>query len=122
MMSLLISSLVAILVAGVLLGSGVLDFQKAFGMSLIALLSLAIFGFAASAWSLFGRAGRFPPPPDALYVRSTLHIPEDIGPPEVAFEWRNKAYADWFLSENRDSAIGETSRIQDRGPRIAAEG
>ena len=122
MMALLISSFIAVLIVVVLLVSGVLDFQESFGMSLIALLSLSIFGFAASAWFLFGRAGRFPQPPDALYVRSTLHIPEDIGPPEVAFEWRNRAYADWFLSENRDFAIGETIQIPDRGPRAPAEG
>jgi hypothetical protein len=121
MMSLLTSSFIAVLVVVVLAVSGLLDFRQAFGMSLMVLLSFAIVGFGASAWFLLGRTGRFPAPPDALYVRSTLHIPDDVGPPEVAFDWRNKAYAAWFLSENRDLAIGEINQVSDRGQLLKAE-
>jgi hypothetical protein len=73
-----------------------------------------IIGFTAPAMFLLGRVGKFPPPPDAAYVRSTLLVPRETQGLETAFEWRNPDYAEKFHGANEANVLGNLIAVKDR--------
>jgi hypothetical protein len=112
----LISALVALAILVAALAVGLIDPAKDLQMAALLMLILLVAGYALPAMILLGRAGRFPPGPDARYVRSTLLIPEASQGLESAFEWRNQRYAEEFYQANRDRALAGVVGIKDRTP------
>ncbi|MCK5634239.1 MAG: hypothetical protein KAI06_04100 [Anaerolineales bacterium] len=81
----------------------------------IAILAiLFIIGYVAPVFFLLGRVGKYPPPASALYVRSTLLVPQETQGLETAFEWRNAEYANRFFEANEAHTLGKASKIKDR--------
>jgi hypothetical protein len=101
----------AVIVAS--LASGLVNFRTNPLIDVIILSILGILGFAIPAWFLLGRIGRYAPPRDAIFVRSTLAIPERSEDVQTAFEWRNKGYAKRFMEANYQALIGELFEVQD---------
>jgi hypothetical protein len=112
----LISALVALALLVAALALGWIDPGKNLPMAVVLMLVLLAVGYALPAAILLGRAGRFPPPPDARYVRSTLLIPESSQGLETAFEWRNQRYAEEFYQANHQRALAGVVAIKDRIP------
>jgi hypothetical protein len=110
----LISALVALAVLVATLALGWVDPGNNLPMAVVLMLILLVVGYALPAAILLGRAGRFPPPPDARYVRSTLLIPESSQGLETAFEWRNQRYAEEFYQANHQRALAGVVAIKDR--------
>ncbi len=110
----LVSALIALglLVAFLLTGLVDVSSDPLVGGLIIAIL-LAL-GYSLPALVLLGRVGRFPPPPDAVYVRSTLLIAPDSTGLETAFEWRNRHYAELFYQANLERISGAITPIKDR--------
>ncbi|MGB2895345.1 MAG: hypothetical protein WBB65_04175 [Anaerolineales bacterium] len=81
---------------------------------LFILAILFIVGYAAPAFFLLGRVGKYLPPASALYVRSTLLVPQETQGLETAFEWRNAEYAERFFEANEAHTLGKASKIKDR--------
>jgi hypothetical protein len=75
---------------------------------------LFIVGYAGPVTFLLNRAGNYPPPPDAVYVRTTLLVPSETQGLETAFEWRNQEYAQRFFDANQSNAIGRLTSVKDR--------
>jgi hypothetical protein len=75
---------------------------------------LFIVGYTAPALFLLGRVGKYPPPASAMYVRSTLLVPQETQGLETAFEWRNREYAERFFEANVAHTLGQLSKIKDR--------
>lgn len=114
----LIAALIALIVVVVALAAGLVAFEASPFLDAMILAILAVVGYALPVWLLLNRANRFPPPPDAAYVRSTLIVPREEGE-TVAFEWRNPLYADRFAETNRETLEGGPVEIDDRtAPRI----
>jgi hypothetical protein len=114
------SHLIAILVAMVVivgsLLSGLVDPTEDLLASGFMLVILAILGYGVPALLLLSRAGRGPRPADAVYVRTTVRIPTDTPGMEVAFEWRNRRYAELFYQANREWAAGTVTPVADQAP------
>ncbi len=110
----LISALFAlvILVAGLAFNVIELQRQPLIGLFLVVLF-LAV-GYSLPATMLLGRASRFPLPRDAAYIRTTLHIAQEMQGPEVPFEWRNRNFAEIFLQANPERTVGAVTKIKDR--------
>jgi hypothetical protein len=68
---------------------------------------LGVTGYGIPALLLLGRGGRFAPPPDALFVRSTLLVSAQPGAGETLFDWRNPGSAGRFQEAN-PGETGET--------------
>jgi hypothetical protein len=102
--------LISILIAAVVM-VGVLALQLVpFETPLIAAALLGVMGIAGYGLPvllLLGRAGRFRPPADALFVRSTLLVSAQPGSGETLFDWRNPGFASHFLEANAVES-GET--------------
>jgi len=117
--------LVAVLVAMVVIvGSlitGLVDPSDDLLASAFMLVILAILGYGLPALLLLSRAGRGPRPADAAYVRTTVRIPSDTPGTEVAFEWRNRRYAEFFHNANRASSVAAVAPIADLAPAPAPE-
>jgi hypothetical protein len=114
----LISALVALALLVVALAAGVIDPAKSFPLAVMLMLVLLVIGYAVPAAILLRRAGRFPPPEDARYVRTTLLIPEASQGLEIAFEWRNQRYAEEFYQANRQHALAGVVGVKDRATTV----
>jgi hypothetical protein len=113
----LISVLIALaLLVASLAIPGLIDLQRNPGLAATLMLIVVVIGYALPAVFLLGRASRFPPGPDARYVRSTLLIPESSQGLETAFEWRNQRYAEEFHQANHQRALTGVVAIKDRTP------
>ena len=110
----LISALVALFVLIVTLLLDVVNLQGGDVVSGLLLLIILILGYAIPALMLSNRANRFLPPEDALYVQSTLLVPDETQGLETAFEWRNHEYADRFLDANQEAVLGRAIQVKDR--------
>jgi hypothetical protein len=110
----LISGLVALFVLIVTLLLDVVDLQGGDVVSGLLLLIILILGFAIPSVMLSSRANRFEPPEDALYVQTTLLVPEETQGLETAFEWRNRGYAERFLDSNQEAVLGRAIQVKDR--------
>jgi hypothetical protein len=110
----LISGLVALFVLIVTLLLDVVDLQGGDVVSGLLLLIILILGYAIPAVMLSSRANRFEPPDDALYVQTTLLVPEETQGLETAFEWRNRQYAERFLASNQEAVLGRAIQVKDR--------
>lgn len=116
----LISALIAVLL---LVAALVLDLIEPGGDLLANSLIIAILltiGYSAPAVLLLGRTGSHPPPPDAVFVRSTLWIPLEEQSLEVPFEWRNRLYAERFYQVNSERVVGGVSERPDQSPAASA--
>jgi hypothetical protein len=106
----IMAHLISILIAAVVM-VGVLALQLVpFETPLIAAALLGVMGIAGYGLPvllLLGRAGRFRPPADALFVRSTLLVSAQPGSGETLFDWRNPGFASHFLEANAVES-GET--------------
>lgn len=120
----LVSALVALvlLVAG--LAFKLIDLQQQPVVGLFLVIVVLSFGYALPATVLLNRAGRHPPLPDAAYVRTTLVIPRQPEGTQVAFEWRNRNYAEIFLQANASQAASDVTKVKDRteNPPMAESG
>jgi hypothetical protein len=110
----LISALVALFVLVVTLLLNVVDLQGGNAVSGLLLLIILVLGYAIPAVMLSSRANRFLPPEDALYVQTTLLVPEETQGLETAFEWRNRDYAERFLGANQEAVLGRAIQVKDR--------
>ena len=110
----LISAVVALIVLVATLLLDVITLDAGALVSGLVLLIILILGYAIPMLVLSGRASRFPPPEDALYVRSTLLVPEETQGLETAFEWRNRGFAEAFLQANQDQSLGQVIQVKDR--------
>jgi hypothetical protein len=110
----LISALVALFVLIVTLLLDVINLEGGGLVSGLLLLIILVLGYAIPALMLAGRANRFLPPVDALYVQTTLLVPEETQGLETAFEWRSKAYAERFLEANQEAVLGRAIQVKDR--------
>ena len=107
----LISALVALLLVISALGVRLVNLQEGPGIGALVLLILAVVGYGAPAFFLLGRSSRFPPPADALYVRSTLILRPVAEPAGLSFEWRNQGYADLFHEANNKVVTGPAVQV-----------
>jgi hypothetical protein len=110
----LISAVVALVVLVATLLLDVITLDASALVSGLVLLIILILGYAVPMLILSGRASRFAPPEDALYVRSTLLVPEETQGLETAFEWRNRGFAEAFLEANQDQSLGQVIQVKDR--------
>jgi hypothetical protein len=85
--------------------------QQLPGVGVVLLFILAVIGYGAPAFFLLGRSGRFPPPADALFVRSTLIVRPEADPPGMTFSWRNQGFADLFHESNSKAVEGSVVEI-----------
>ena len=112
----LVSTLVSLLLFVGVLATQVVDFSQSLGLSLLILAVLLAIGYGVVLPLLLSRARRLPPPDDATYVRSTLRIASGGQEGEVAFEWRNRGYADLFHQANQERARGGATPVADPAP------
>ncbi len=112
----LISALIALALLVAALAAGLIDPAKNLTLAVVLMLIVLAVGYALPAMILLGRASRFPPGPDARYVRSTLLIPESSQGLESAFEWRNQRYAEEFHQANHQRTLAGVVAIKDRTP------
>lgn len=110
----LTSMLLAVLALVITLALGVVKFQDSLLDDLLLLMLISVISFAIPAFVLLSRASRTPPPPDAVYVRTTLFIPEDPQGQGAAFEWRNPSFAQRFKEANAPNVIGDIEEVEDR--------
>jgi hypothetical protein len=110
----LLSAIFALILVIGALGVGFINTQQMGLPGLIILLILGIIGYTLPAMILLGRVGKHPPPPDAVYVRSTLLVPRETQGLETAFEWRNEVYANEFYEGNEANALGRLISVKDR--------
>lgn len=66
---------------------------------------LGLIGYALPAWLLLSRLSRLPPPPDAMFVRSTLQVHPGADGEPTTFAWRSRGYAERFASVNTASQV-----------------
>jgi hypothetical protein len=95
------------------LALGLVNFRENLITDLLILGILGILGFAIPAWFLLGRTARYAPARDAIFVRSTLAIPESGEDVHTAFEWRNQGFAQRFMEANYQALIGDLTEVQD---------
>ncbi len=110
----LISAIVGMVLALLALALGLIDPAALSIPDLMILAILLIVGYAGPATLLLNRVGNFPPPPDAVYVRTTLIVPSETQGLETAFEWRNAEYAQRFYDANQSVALGKLTAVKDR--------
>ena len=110
----LLSAIFALILVIGALAVGFVNVQEMGFAGILILLILAIIGYAFPALILLGRVGRYPPPQDAAYVRSTLLIPRETQGLETAFEWRNEVYASEFYEVNETNSLGRLTAVKDR--------
>ncbi len=110
----LISVLVALVLVVGALAFRVVDFRNRVFVDLTILAVLALMGYVVPVAILLLRASRYPKPPDARYVASTLRIPSDTEGLETAYEWRSPEYAAHFLQSNRETATGGVTQVKER--------
>lgn len=109
----LISALAALLLVISTLALGIVDLGEAPGVGVLVLLILAVVGYGVPAFFLLGRSNRFPPPADALFVRSTLIINTEAEPAGLTFSWRNRGFAELFHETNSKAAQGPVLQVSD---------
>lgn len=110
----LVSVLVALILVVGGLAFGIVDFQGSIPLNLAILGLLAGMGYVVPVVLLLIRANRYPKPPDAIFVETTLRVPADTEGTETAFEWRNNTYAQAFHSRNEDHAVSGVTKVQER--------
>ncbi len=115
----LVSALVALGLLVGFLAVGLVDVRSDMLVGGLIVAILLAIGYSLPAILLLGRVARFPPPPDAVYVRSTLLIAPDPTGLETAFEWRNRHYAELFYQANLERVTGAITPVRDR---LAAAG
>lgn len=118
----LVSVFTSLAVMVIAMAANLVSFEQSAVLAAATLASLGIVGFSIPAWLLLGRTGRSEDTPDALYVRSTLRLPDDVVPPDIAFEWRNRGYAARFLADNRDIAAGDIIQVPDLASEVDVTG
>jgi len=113
----LISAIVGMGLVVLSLVIGLIDPRNLAAADFMILAILFIVGYAGPVTILLNRAGNYPPPPDAVYVRTTLLVPSETQGLETAFEWRSEEYAQRFFEANQANAIGRLTAVKDRlGP------
>jgi hypothetical protein len=111
----LVSALCAMVLLVAALAWG-LDLREEPLIGILIIATLATVGYAIPALILLGRIRPYPPPPEANYIRSTLHVQAETDTLETAFEWRNKDYAERFYKSNKESVLGRVTSVKDRAP------
>jgi len=110
----LISAIIGMILVVLSLVIGIIDPRALALPDLMILAILLIVGYAGPVTFLLNRVGNYPPPPDAVYVRTTLIVPGETQGLETAFEWRNQEYAQRFFDANQAYTIGKMSSVKDR--------
>jgi hypothetical protein len=116
----LISALIAMLLVVLALGVHIVNLRESPGIGVLVLLILAVVGYGAPAFFLLGRSSRFPPPADALYVRSTLVVSPEADPPGMTFSWRNQGFADLFHESNSKAVEGPVVEVAEQTDEVEA--
>ncbi|MEJ2013529.1 MAG: hypothetical protein P8X64_15055 [Anaerolineales bacterium] len=110
----LISGIIGMVLVVLALVTGIIDTSSLGVVDIMILVILALVGYAGPVTFLLNRAGNYPPPPDAAYVRTTLLVPSETQGLETAFEWRNEEYARRFFEANQANTIGHMTPVKDR--------
>jgi hypothetical protein len=110
----LISAIVGMVLALLALALGLVDPGALTLPDVMILAILLLVGYAGPATFLLNRVGNYAPPPDAIYVRTTLIVPSETQGLETAFEWRNAEYAQRFYDANQSVALGKLTSVKDR--------
>ena len=110
----LISAIIGMVLPLLALVLGLVDPGALTIPDLMILAILLIVGYAGPATFLLNRVGNYAPPPDAIYVRTTLIVPSETQGLETAFEWRNAEYAQRFYDANQSVALGKLTAVKDR--------
>jgi hypothetical protein len=110
----LISALVAVLLVVLSLGFRLVSLGESPWVGILVLVILAIIGYGVPAFILLGRSSRFPPPDDALFVRSTLIVHPEVDPPGMTFSWRNQGFADLFHDSNSKAVEGPVAEVAEQ--------
>jgi len=117
----LVAAVLALAAVAIPLVTGLIDLGANTLASAFFVLMLAVVGFTAPLVLLLGRASRFPPPDDALYIHTTLLVAAEEAGPRTRFAWRNRGYADLFRQVNRKTASDAVAEEEDRiGPSPSA--
>jgi hypothetical protein len=110
----LISAIIGMVLVVLSLVVGIVNPRALALPDLMILAILLIVGYAGPVTFLLNRVGNYPPPPDAVYVRTTLIVPSETQGLETAFEWRNGEYAQRFFEANQANTIGKLTSVKDR--------
>jgi hypothetical protein len=110
----LISGIIGMVLVVLALVTGIINTSSLGAVDIMILVILALVGYAGPVTFLLNRAGSYPPPPDAAYVRTTLLVPSETQGLETAFEWRSEEYAGRFFEANQANAIGRMTAVKDR--------
>jgi hypothetical protein len=110
----LISALIAMFLVVFALAVHLVNLGESPGLGILLLLILAVVGYGVPAFFLLGRSGRFPPPDDALFVRSTLVVSPEADPPGMTFSWRNQGFAELFHEANNKATEGPVLEIAEQ--------
>ncbi|MEW6569236.1 MAG: hypothetical protein AB1449_13945 [Chloroflexota bacterium] len=110
----LVSALIALGLLVGFLAIGLVDVRGDLLVAGLIITILLALGYSLPAILLLGRVARMPPPPDAVYVRTTLIIPPNSTDLETGFEWRNRHYAELFYQANLERITGAITPIKDR--------
>jgi hypothetical protein len=113
LMGVLTATLISLAFIVLALALGWVTFQQSVLVDAMLLGILAVVGYTVPAWLLLTRASRFPPPPDAKYVRSTLLTQVAEGGVETVYDWRNEKYAKRFVEANYQNVSGDLLIIED---------
>jgi hypothetical protein len=110
----LVAHLSSILVAGVLivgaLAAGLVNLQEIGMIDLLLIGTLGLLGYGVTVFLLLRRSSKVPPSQDTQFVRTTLRLRDHKG---LAFAWRNRGYAELFLTANEDYLLGDLVRISE---------
>jgi hypothetical protein len=109
----LFSALVALIAVVATLAFRLVDLNADLGTSVIVLLVVAILGFTFPFLISMMLNKRYPMPPDAAFVFSTLLV-FDAGEEITQFEWRNPGYAELFRQVNQNNVLGGLQVVKDR--------
>lgn len=113
----LLAHLSSILIAGVLivsaLAAGLVNLGNLGLVDLLLVATSGMVGYGLPVLLLLRRSSRMAPTEDAQFVRSTLRLRGNEG---LGFGWRNRGYAELFLSANSDLLLGELSQVAEEHP------
>ncbi len=108
----LVSALIAL---GLLVAAlTVVNLKASIPLTALILTVVTALGYAVPAVILLARTNRYPLPPDAVYVNTTLLVPPDSQGLETAYEFRSQGFAGLFFEANAGRALGGVISVKDR--------
>jgi hypothetical protein len=115
-MAVLVGALVGLVGVVAVLALGIIPFADAPLVGLLILGAIWFASFVVTGGFMLGRASRAPRSPDAMFVRTTLHVVADPSTPQTGFDWRNRNTALSFYQANGPAAVSEPSLVEEPAP------